>query len=90
MPKSNPTGRLDLLAIRFLDRMVDTRAGIPEALEYQHLKPKIHTSIRRYLGPLRLSPEQLQRALRMALAVAREQQGQRAEQGQKAERVSKC
>jgi hypothetical protein len=82
MAKTDPTGRVDLLAIRVLDRLVDTKAGIPEALVYQHFKRQIHSSIRRYLGPLRLSPQQLQNAMRTALAAAREKQVQQAQQGQ--------
>ncbi len=70
MRKMDPTGRMDLLAIRLLEWYVDHKAGVAEAAVYRQYKRQIDSSIRRYLGSMRLSREQLEALAKAAVTEA--------------------
>lgn len=74
---ADPTGRLDIFAIGLVERLVDTRLPLPVRMVFRRYKPQIDRSIRRCIGKVRLSDQELA-AIRQAVfnaAAARAQVG---------------
>ena len=55
----DPTGRLDIFAVNFVDRLAELYLPLPLRLVYHRCKPEIHRSIGRRVGRVKLSADEL-------------------------------
>jgi hypothetical protein len=58
-PMVDPTGRVDILAVRLLEAFTSSCDDFPLRALYGRFKPAIDYCLLQYLGPIKLSPPQL-------------------------------